>query len=216
MGPVPSLRPILLALSVTPLFAQHLVTVRSAAAQRSYTIDTDAADVQQAMRPASDSASASRVPSWLYPYAGADPSDSQFDAKTGLASATFSSGGTAAQAVAYYQEAFRAHNLKPAAGNDATIAASGISGAVAVRIEERSDSLRLRVTYTPARTTHHNYDDAGYDDTTRVLRLRDTSNGQEFELDLQTIAAHASKASGRAAAVPARTGRMPQWLSVYP
>ena len=173
------MRLFLLALSAAPLFAQHLVTVRGA--HRTFTIDTDDPEIIAALRPAADT-TAPRIPSWLYPFAGAEPSDCTYDAKTGAATATFLTSASETQAAAFYRDALRAHRMKLGTQEDA-ITGSSITAAISIQMEALSDCIRLRIRYAPARTTYHSLEDVGYDEASGVLRLRDTSTGREFELD---------------------------------
>src|SRR5690242_19341986 len=89
-----------LALAPAVLHGENLVKVEIDG--KSLVIDTDSAAVQQNLKPANPQAGAEKLPVWLYPSPGQTPLRSNYDARTGITSATFASGGTVDQVVGYY------------------------------------------------------------------------------------------------------------------
>src|SRR5579862_6908439 len=79
------------------LHAEHLIKVELDG--KSFVLDTDSDAVQQNLKPANPQAGEVKLPAWLYPSPGQAPVRSSYDARSGIASATFASSGAVDQVV---------------------------------------------------------------------------------------------------------------------
>jgi hypothetical protein len=89
-----------LAVGAIRLCAENLVKVELDG--KSLVLDTDSDAVQRNLKPANPQAGEVKLPAWLYPSPGQAPLRSNYDVRTGIASAAFSSGSTVDQVVTYY------------------------------------------------------------------------------------------------------------------
>jgi hypothetical protein len=210
---------LILALSAGTAIGEEYVRMESPADGRTYTIDTDQISVRRALRAVAASTSVSKVPAWLYPGADAKPFDAHFDTASGISQAAFHCGGTEAQVVAFYTQALRGQGLRVSTVQLQENRGTHISGtsdslAVGVRVERQAGAIVVRTTYTPRQTPRgQHFVAVWYDDRTGILRLRDTSSGEEYEMDRRAIQ---ENNLNRAGGVESDDASMPPWLPVYP
>lgn len=210
---------VLLILAAHPAFAESFLRVDSAADHRSYTIDTDATAVERALRPVAASTYASKLPAWLYPNADAQPEHAGYDMVSGTATATFLCGGTVEQVTAYYTQemranGFRVSSLRLPGNRGAQLTGTGDGVSVSAIVETAPGSIKVQATYAPRRQqSPPEFEAVWYDDRTGILRLRDTGNGDEYELSKRDIVVNNLNRAGGA---PSEDAQIPSWLPIYP
>ena len=212
---------LLASIAPTLLWAANYVRLESG--DRYFVIDTDSDDVQKNLKPANPKAGDVKLPSWLYPYAGAVPVRANYDVRTGIASATFAAGGTVDQVVAYYGQLYASKgfvssgplgqpNSKIISGKNAS---GNVSAMVGVPFRNPQGGVEITVTFAPSETKSlkKHFETAWYDDARALLCLRDTATGEEYYLDGQGIL---EANLNRPGAVASTTASMPAWLPRYP
>jgi hypothetical protein len=81
-------------------------------------------------------------------------------------------------------------------------------------VEPQADAILVHVTYTPREAPRgQHFEAVWYDDQTGILRLRDTSTGDEYEMRKRAIQ---ENNLNRAGGVESQDFSMPAWLAVYP
>jgi hypothetical protein len=204
-------------LAPAALRAENYIRIESQG--RSFVVDADSSDVQKNLKPADPQAGEVKLPAWLYPFPGAAPIRANYDVRTGIASATFGSGGTPDQIAAYYDQLFRSKGLHSdgpmGSGASRIVSGKSTAGAVSVSISVFRGNLELTVTYAPLETksAKKHFEAAWYDDTRGLLCLRDTATGEQYYLDRAGIAeANLNRPGG----VASESASLPAWLPVYP
>ena len=199
------------------LRAQTYIRVDSGG--REYVIDADSHEVQKNLKPADPQAGEHHLPAWLFPYQGAVPTRAHFDVRTGIASATFASGGTVEEAAAYYGQLFRSRGyVSSGAMGSATskiVSGKNATGAVSVIASMFRGEVAIQVTFAPlpGKAPQKHFKAAWYDDARGLLCLEETSTGAQYYLDREGILeANLNRAGG----VKSQGAPMPSWLPVYP
>ncbi len=209
---------IVFALFGLPAAAEHYLRI-DADGQR-YTIDTDQTAVRRALHPVSPEQAAAKLPAWLFPSPGAAPLQARYDLADGIASATFPCAASEADVAAYYTQVLRAHHYAVSSmtagrgGEQITGSTSSTIITVMVLPDERNGGVTARATYAPRQPSgSFNFQALWYDDSTGILRLRETSTGDEYEMDKRAILQCNLNRPGGVASTGAG---MPRWLPVYP
>jgi hypothetical protein len=209
----------LLALVAAAAYGEEYLRVDSPGDGRSYTIDTDQTSVRRALKPVTSAGAASKLPAWLYPGPGIEPFDVHYDPGSGIAQANFRCGGTAADVAAYYSQTLRSQGLRVSTvqiQNSRGVHVSGSNDRIAagVRVEPQRDAVLVHVTYTPREAPGgQHFEAVWYDDRTGILRLRDTSTGDEYEMTKRAIQ---ENNLNRVGGVESDDSAIPAWLVVYP
>jgi hypothetical protein len=209
-----------LMLGAVVLHAENLIKIEVDG--KTLVLDTDGADLQKNLKPANPQAGEGKLPAWLFPSPGQAPTRSHYDALTGIASATFASGGTVDQVVAYYKQLLESKgytagaplgqpNSKIVSGKNASAAIS-IMAAVPFR---QTSGTEFMVTYAPspgaAKKKH--FEAAWFDQARALLCLRDTATGEEYYLDARSIG---EANLNRPGAVKSEGAPYPSWFPIYP
>jgi hypothetical protein len=205
-------------LIATAAYGEEYLRVDSASDGRSYTIDTDQVSVRKAMRVVAKATAASKLPAWLYPTPDSQPSDVRYDPGTGMAQAIFILRAPETDVINFYNEALRAQRLRVATnpipgGQGIYLSGSNSSIAVTIRVEHQQGAVPVRITYNPRVAQEHHFEAVWYDDRSGVLRLRDTSTGEEYEMNKQAIV---ENNLNRVGGVESEDSAMPPWLTAYP
>jgi hypothetical protein len=208
-----------LLLAAAGAFAEEYLRVDSPSDGRSYTIDLDQTSVRRAMHPVAKSTGTSKLPAWLLPAPNAQPSDVRYDPGTGMVQAIFMLNALETDVIAFYTEALRGARLRTSSnpipgGQGIYLSGSNDSIAVTIRVEHQQGQVPVHITYNPrmAPKSHH-FEAAWYDDRTGILRLRDTSTGEEYEMTKRDVQ---ENNLNRVGGVESSNSNMPPWLSVYP
>ncbi len=211
---------VVLVLGAAAAHAEEYLRVDSPSDGRSYTIDTDQTSVRRALKPVAQSTAAGKLPAWLYPGPGFEPSGLLYDPASGIAQANFRCGGSAADVIAYYAQTLRAHGLRvstvqiQSSRGGTHISGSNESIAAGVRVEAQAGAVLVHVTYTPRQApTGQHFEAVWYDDRTGILRLRDTTSGDEYEMTKRAIQ---ENNLNRVGGVESDESAMPAWLTTYP
>jgi hypothetical protein len=209
------LLPILLV--ALALDGENYIRVNSGA--RSYVIDADSDAVQKNLKAADPQAGEDHLPAWLYPYEGAVPVRANYDVRTGIANANFSSGGTVDQIVAYYTQLFQSHGYVTSgpmgSPNSRIVSAKNATGNISTMVSSFRGEISIRVTFAPSRerSGKKHFKAAWYDDARGLLCLEDTTTGAQYYLDKDGILeANLNRPGG----VKSTGAAMPAWLPVYP
>jgi hypothetical protein len=221
-GSHPSFR-FFLALAVpTLLGATNYVSLQSGG--QSFVVDTDSDKVQKNLKPANPQAGGIKLPAWLYPFASAQPLHPEFDVNTGMASATFATGGTVEQTVTYYAQLFASKGFAGGSplgsSNSRIVSAKNGGGLVSAMVTSppfgpQAGTVQVKVTYLPAAgvSAKTHFETSWYDDCRGLLCLRDTATGEEYYLDRRGILeANLNRPGG----VVSTAASMPAWLPRYP
>ena len=165
-----------------------------------YSIPT-ATPFKKNLKPANPQAGEGKLPTWLFPSPGQTPLRSNYDARTGIASATFASGGTVDQVVAYYGQLLASKGYATGApmGQPTSKIVSGknvgaaISVMVGVPFRNPTGGSEFTVTYAPApgASNRKHFEAAWFDQPRALLCLRDTKTGEEYYLDARGIGVEA-------------------------
>ncbi len=212
-------RTFLFVLAAAAAFGENYVRVDSPADQRSYTIDVDQTAVQRSLKLVSASVSADWLPAWLYPNPQAQPANASYDLASGAGSARFTCGGTADQTIAFYTQVIGGHGFRVSTqtlpeNRGAQLTGLSDAAVVGAIVESRSGVVQVQVSYTPRRPPpSREFAVVWYDDSTGVLRLRDTANGAEYELPKRAIIANNVDRPG---GVPSEDAAIPPWFPLYP
>jgi hypothetical protein len=212
---------ILLALWTAPLRAENFIKVEVEG--RSFVLDTDSDAVQKNLKPANPQAGEVKLPAWLFPAPGQTPLRSNYDARTGIASATFASSGTVDQVVAYYGQLLASKGYATGApmGQPSSKIVSGknagaaISIMVGVPFRNPTGGSEFTVTYapTPGASNRKHFEAAWFDQARALLCLRDTKTGEEYYLDARSIGeANLNRPGG----VKSEGAPYPSWFPIYP
>jgi hypothetical protein len=190
---------------------------------RSFVIDADSDTVQKNLKPANAQAGQQHLPAWLAPYSGAAPVRANYDARTGISSATFQSGGDTAQVASYYQQLLESRGYRSngplGQGKNLIVSGKNASGAISVMVNVPfrgpPGAVEIIATYSPVQTKSNrkHFEAAWFDDKSGILCLRDTASGEEYLLDQQGIL---EANLNRPGAVASQGAAMPAWLPVYP
>lgn len=213
----------LLALA-TPasLRATNYVSLQSGG--QSFVVDTDSDKVQKNLKPANPQAGGIKLPAWLYPFAGAQPVRPDYDVNTGMASASFATGGTVEQTAAYYAQLFASKGFTGGSPmgspNSRIVSAKNVGALVSALVTSppfgpQAGTVQVKVTYLPAAgvSAKTHFETAWYDDGRGLLCLRDTATGEEYYLDRRGILeANLNRPGG----VVSTAASMPAWLPLYP
>src|SRR6185295_17866835 len=209
---------LVLVLAMSTAWGEEYLRVDSPSDGRSYTIDTDTTAVRRNLKPVARSTSVSKLPAWLYPGPGFEPSNVMYDPASGIAQADFRCGGSESEIIAVYSQALRAHGLRVSTvqiqGNHGThISGSNDHVATGVRVERRADAILVHVTYTPRQAPQGaHFEAVWYDDRVGILRLLDTSTGDEYEMTKHAIQENNLNRPG---GVESDDFTMPAWLAIY-
>jgi hypothetical protein len=204
---------LLLAVAVD---GQNYIRVESGG--QSYVVDADSFAVQKNLKPANPQAGALHFPAWLNPYSGAVPKRANYDARTGISSAYFDSGGSVDQVIAYYSNLFRSRGYtsgRPMGRASVIVSGKNASGTVSAIASVVRGVTQVHVTFAPtaARSGRKHFKTAWYDDARGLLCLEDTSTGEQYYLDKRGILeANLNRPGG----VRSEGAAMPSWLPVYP
>jgi hypothetical protein len=211
----------ILALAATPLRAENFIKVEVDG--RSLVLDTDSDVVQRNLKPANPQAGEVKLPAWLYPTPGQAPLRSNYDARTGIASAALASGGTVDQVVAFYQQllASKGYTTGAPLGSPTNKIVSGknasaaISVTVGVPFRNPAGGAEFTVTYAPTQNAANrkHFEAAWFDPARALLCLRDVSTGEEYYLDARGIG---EGNLNRPGAVKSQDAPYPAWFPVYP
>jgi hypothetical protein len=212
-----TVRRLLIAALAIGLRGENYIRVDSGG--RYYVIDADSHEVQKNLKPADPQAGENNLPAWLYPYAGAAPLRANYDVRTGIASANFSSGGTVDQIVAYYAQLFRSRGYVTSgpmgSANSRVVSGKNAAGNVSTIVSSFRGEISVRVTFAPSRekSGKKHFKAAWYDEARGLLCLEDTSTGAQYYLDKGAILeANLNRPGG----VKSAGAAMPAWLAVYP
>ncbi len=207
--------------SIAALHAENFVSVE--AQGHHLVIDTDSDAVQRNLKPANPQPGQSKLPAWLYPYAGAVPLRAEYDVNSRMSSATFAGGGTVDQSVAYYAQLLASQGFVTSAplGSPTSKIISGknATGLVSVMVgippRTPEGAVQMTVTFKPSGTQapKRHFVAAWYDDARGLLCLRDTGTADEYYLEIRSIA---EANLNRPGAVKSEGAKMPAWLPVYP
>ena len=212
-----------IALSLVPpgLRGENLIKVELDG--KSLVIDTDSDAVQQNLKPANPQAGATKLPAWLYPSPGQAPIRSNYDARTGITSAVFASGGTVDQVVAYYGQllASKGYTGGTPMGSPTSKIVSGknasgtISVTASVPLRNPAGGSEFTVTFAPTATasSRKHFEAAWFDPVRALLCLRDTATGEEYYLDAHSIG---EANLNRPGAVKSEGAPYPSWFPLYP
>jgi hypothetical protein len=198
---------------------EEYVRVESPSDGRTYTIDTDQTSVRRSLRIIAASTVVAKLPAWLYPGADAHPSEVRYDTGSGIVEATFSCGGSQEQVVAFYTQALRGQGLRVSSvqlqeNRGVHISGSNEAFAAGVRVQRQANSILVHTTYTPRQAPQNQHFTAvWYDDRTGILRLRDTTTGDEYEMNKQAIQENNLNRPG---GVASDDESMPAWLPEFP
>ncbi|HEV8145676.1 MAG TPA: hypothetical protein VGP79_04820 [Bryobacteraceae bacterium] len=217
----PSAAAIVLSLFLSGLQGENLVKVELDG--KSLVIDTDSYAVQQNLKPANPQAGAKKLPEWLYPSPGQEPIRSSYDARTGIASAVFASGGTVDQVVAYYGQLLKSKGYaggtpmgSPTSKMISGKSASGtISVTASVPFRNPAGGTEFTVTLAPTATKSNrkHFEVAWFDPARALLCLRDTATSEEYYLDARSIG---EANLNRPGAVKSEGAPYPSWFPLYP
>jgi len=212
---------VVLVLAATPLRAENFIKLEVDG--RSLVLDIDSDKVQQNLKPANPQAGQVKLPAWLYPTPGQAPLRSNYDARTGIASAVFASGGTVDQVVAYYGQllASKAYTTGAPMGSPTSKIVSGknasatISVSVGVPFRNPAGGAEFTVTYAPAQNeaNRKHFEAAWFDQARALLCLRDLATGEEYYLDARGIG---EANLNRPGAVKSQDAPYPAWFPIYP
>jgi len=190
---------------------------------RSFVVDIDSDTVQKNLKPANVQAGVEHLPSWLAPYAGAVPVRSDYDARTGIASATYQGGGDTTQVANYYMQLLQSRGYAADApmgqGRNRIVSGRNATGDISVMVNVpfrgQQGTVDIIATYRPAETKSNrkHFEAAWFDDKRAILCLRDTASGEEYYLEQQGIV---EANLNRPGAVVSQGAAMPSWLPVYP
>lgn len=210
--------PALLMLCAWPAAAEHYIRID--ADGRSYTLDTDSTVVLKALKPVSTAKAASKLPDWLWPVPGMLPDEVHLDIASGQVSANFRCAAALNDLAGWYRQSLLAHGFAAsslpagAGGQQITGAAPATIITVTILPDTRTSALSVRATYMPRQAPPHSkFEALWYDDSTGILRLRETSSGDEYEIDKRAIL---QGNLNRPGAVESKGAGMPSWLPVYP
>jgi hypothetical protein len=188
-----------------------------------FVLDSDSDAVQANLKPANAQAGQQHLPAWLAPYSGAVPVRADYDARTGISSATFQTGGDTAQVASYYQQLLQSRgyisNGPMGRGKNLLVSVRNASGTISVManvpFRGQQGTVEVVATYSPVQTksTRKHFEAAWFDDQRGILCLRDTASGEEYLLDQQGIL---EGNLNRPGAVASRDAAMPAWLPVFP
>jgi hypothetical protein len=196
---------------------QDYVRVQSQADGKTYVIDTT--KVGDDLKPVARAEG--KLSSWLFPSPGAVPAASNYNVERRIASATFHVGGTPEQVVAYYVQLLRSQRLSVSDPLRSRAGGTQITGyntakTITVSVDPKPDYIEVRATEAlkeqPSEGPKH-FESVWYDDTRGILRLRDASTGDEYDLPKRSIVEHNLNRPGGA---PSETDPMPDWLPVFP
>jgi hypothetical protein len=212
---------IVLALCGTPLHAENFIKVEVDG--RSFVLDTDSDGVQKNLKPANPQAGEVKLPAWLFPTPGQAPLRSNYDARTGIASATFASGGTVDQVVTYYGQllASKGYTTGAPMGQPTSKIVSGKNAAAAISVmvgvpfRNPAGGVEFTVTFapTPGASNRKHFEAAWFDQTRALLCLRDKATGEEYYLDARSIGeANLNRPGG----VKSEGAPYPAWFPIYP
>ena len=203
-------------LAALPALGENYLKIESPSDGRTYTIDLDRITSGKTVRLVS-APEASKLQPWLYPSPDAQPSNPHWDIDTGIATATFFCGGAQEEVAGYYLQQLQAQGLRVSSTRALLggISLTGISAqvAVGVTVTARASAVEVRTTYTPQQWKHPNFEVVWYDDRSGILRLRETSTNDEYEVPKRTIVA---SNLNRAGGVASTEARLPSWCPVYP
>jgi len=211
-----------IALALRPsLHAENFIKVEVDG--KSFVLDTDSDAAQKNLKPANPQAGEVKLPAWLFPAPGQTPLRSNYDARTGIASATFASGGTVDQVVAYYGQllASKGYTTGAPMGQPTNKIVSGKNAAATVSImvgvpfRNPSGGSEFTVTYapTPGASNRKHFEAAWFDPARALLCLRDTRTGEEYYLDARSIG---EANLNRPGAVKSEGAPYPAWFPIYP
>ena len=209
------------AMAASGLHAENVIKVEIDG--RSFVLDIDSDAVQQNLKPANAQAGAEKLPSWLYPSPGQAPLRSNYDARTGITSAVFASGGTVDQVLAYYQQLLASKRFttgspmgsptsKIVSGKNASATISVLAG---VPFRNSTGGSEFTVTYapTPSASNRKHFEAAWFDQARELLCLRDVATGEEYYLDARGIG---QANLNRPGAVKSEGAPYPSWFPIYP
>jgi hypothetical protein len=212
---------LVLVLAAAPLWAENFVKVEVDG--RSLVLDTDSDAVQRNLKPANPKAGEVKLPAWLFPTPGQTPLRANYDARTGIASASFASGGTVDQVIAYYQQLFasKGYITGTPLGSPTSKIMSGknasavISVSAGVPSRSPAGGAEFTVTYAPAQNAANrkHFEAAWFDQARALLCLRDVATGEEYYLDARGIGAANLNRPG---AVKSEGAPYPDWFPIYP
>jgi hypothetical protein len=214
-----TLRWLVFVLGAAGASGEEYVRIDSPSDGRTYTIDTEQTSVRRSLRPVAASTAAARLPAWLYPAAGSQPSEVRYDPGSGIAQAAFLCGGTEAQVIAFYTQSLRGQGLRVSSvqlqdNRGVHISGSNDNIAAGVRVERQAGSILVHTTYTPRQAPRgQHFQVVWYDDRTGILRLREDSTGDEYEMARHSIQ---ENNLNRVGGVASEDAGMPAWLVVYP
>jgi hypothetical protein len=186
-------------------------------------LDTDSDAVQKNLKAANPQAGEVKLPAWLYPSPGQVPMRANYDVRTGIASATFASGGTVDQVVAYYGQllASKGYTTGAPMGQPTSKIVSGKNPAAAISVmagvpfRNKSGGSEITVTFapTPGASNRRHFETAWFDPARALLCLRDKATGEEYYLDARSIV---EANLNRPGAVKSEGAAYPSWFPIYP
>lgn len=203
------------------LSAKNLIKVEVEG--KTYIVDTDSSDVQKNLKAANPQAGEVKLPAWLFPSPGQAPLRSNYDVRTGISSATFASGGTVDQVVAYYGQLLASKGF-PGGGplghpNSKIISGKNVSATISVTVNtpfrNPNGGTEIMITHAPSAAASgvKHFEAAWFDPARAVLCLRDPVTGEEYLLDARAIV---EANLNRPGAVKSEGASMPAWLPIYP
>jgi hypothetical protein len=210
--------PVLLALCSCAGLAENYIRIQ--ADGRLYTLDTDSAAVRRELRIVSPAKAAAKLPAWLSPTPGAAPAEARYDPANGLASATFIGLTDVERLAAWYTQTLsvRHYRVSSLAAGGGGQQVTGSSDAVIINLmilpDARHGGVTVRASYMPRQMTARlRFQALWYDETSGILRLRETSTGDEYDMDKRAML---TCNLNRPGAVESTGAGVPGWLPVYP
>jgi hypothetical protein len=207
-----------LAFGATALRAENFIKVEVDG--KSFVVDTDSGAVQRNLRPANPQIGEVKLPAWLFPSpSGQMPLRSHYDPNSGIAEATFASGGTVDQIVTYYGQLLASKSYTTGAPmGQPTKIVSGKNAAAVISVmasPARSGGTEFTVTFapTPGASNRRHFEAAWFDQTRALLCLRDVATGEEYYLDARSIV---EANLNRPGAVKSQGAPYPAWFPIYP
>src|SRR5688572_20971830 len=199
-----------------------LIRVDSRAQGRTFLVDTARPEIRKELRDVAAPPSAGPLPSWLPPYPGTTLTRTQASPPD-FGYAGYSSAALPDVVLAHYEAAMRGANItmtytyrQPGRGGSIHAESATHQGAVSVSPgvgpTDISVNWRAKSITTPTFGASTRFEAVWFDDSKGILRLRDTTTREEYELSMSAMLRYAKSdyldASARA--------DFPAWLAFYP